>query len=70
MITEPKIKKQLKFEEVMDILQISRPTLYKILKSKELHAIKIGVEWRISPDDLQTFLYKKKEAQGLTELTA
>ena len=56
-----KVKRYLKFEEVMALLQVSRPTLHKILMSNELRAIKIGTDWRIDPDDLETYLDKKKE---------
>lgn len=34
-------------EQAAEILDISKKTLYKAIKNKELHAVKIGREYRI-----------------------
>ena len=34
-------------DQVAEILDISKKTLYKAIKNKELHAVKIGREYRI-----------------------
>ena len=34
-------------EQAAEILDVSKKTLYKAIKNKELHAVKIGREYRI-----------------------
>jgi len=46
--------------EVMEILKISRITLYRYIKSKKLSAYKLGREYRIKQEDLQKFLEHAK----------
>lgn len=43
-------------EEVMEILSISRRTLYNYIKSGSLKAVKIGRQWRIRLVDLKAFI--------------
>jgi excisionase family DNA binding protein len=43
-------------EDVAKQLQVSTYTVRRWLKSGKLPAIKLGKEWRISPDDLEAFL--------------
>jgi excisionase family DNA binding protein len=44
--------------EVLDILRITRPTLYRHIRDKKLKAIKIGKLTRIRQSDLDTFTNK------------
>lgn len=34
-------------DQVAEILDVSKKTLYKAIKNKELHAVKVGREYRI-----------------------
>ena len=45
-------------KEVQDILGISRPTAYELLKKKEFRWIKIGTKYRISKPSFDEWLDK------------
>jgi excisionase family DNA binding protein len=42
--------------EAADILKISRRTLYNAIKNKQLKAVKLGREWRITHANLKDFI--------------
>ena len=42
--------------EVMEILQLSRRTIYNYIKAKQLKAVKIGRAWRVTEKALNDFL--------------
>ena len=48
--------KLLKSRDVAERLQVNERTVTKWLQTKSLRGIKTGKEWRISEDDLRTFL--------------
>lgn len=50
-------------EEVAEILQLTRRTLYTYIKNGQLKAVKIGKYWRVSEETLQSFIKKGTEAQ-------
>jgi excisionase family DNA binding protein len=43
-------------EEVAEILQLTRRTLYTYIKNGQLKAVKIGKYWRVSEETLQQFI--------------
>jgi len=43
-------------QEVEEILSVTRRTIYNWIKSGKLHAVKIGNQWRVKQEDLETFL--------------
>jgi excisionase family DNA binding protein len=43
-------------EEVMEILKVSRRTIYNYIKADQLKAIKVGREWRVTEKALAAFL--------------
>lgn len=45
-------------EEIVDILKVTRRTLYNYIKHGQLKAVKIGKYWRVSHKDLQDFISK------------
>lgn len=51
----------MKFEEVMDYLDIGKNTLYSLLKSGELNAFKIGKVWKIPRDEVDNYIRKSIE---------
>ena len=50
------IKKFYSLEEIADMLQVTKRTLYNYIYSGKLRATKVGKYWRVSPESLQTFL--------------
>lgn len=42
--------------EAMDILGVGKNTMYRLLKSGKLPAVRIGRAWRINLENLQAFL--------------
>lgn len=43
-------------EEVVDILHVTRRSVYSYIKSGKLKAVKIGKYWRITQENLEEFL--------------
>jgi len=43
-------------EEVVEILRVSRRTIYNYIKTEQLKAIKVGREWRVTQKALDAFL--------------
>lgn len=53
--------KLLTYVEVLKILRISRPTLYKLVKSGKIKRIDFGIKmYRYDEDDIQKFLSDNK----------
>lgn len=42
--------------EIVDILKITRRTLYSYIKNGQLKAVKVGREWRITHANLKDFI--------------
>lgn len=42
--------------EVMDILGVGKNTMYRLLNTGELRAVRIGRSWRITGDALEEYL--------------
>ena len=45
--------------EVMDYLACGRSVFYKLVNSGELHAFRVGKQWRISRESLDSFTQKR-----------
>lgn len=45
-------------KEVEDILKVTQRTLYRYIKEGNLHAVKVGREWRVTHEALQAFISK------------
>ena len=43
-------------KEVARLLQLSRQTLYKLLKQGNIPAVRIGSQWRFEPDKIRAWL--------------
>ena len=43
-------------EEVAEILQVTKRTVYNYIKAGTLKAVKIGKYWRISAENLEEFI--------------
>lgn len=56
--------RMLTLEEVQDIIQVGRTTLYRLVKAKELPARKVGRQWRISESCLREWM-REREDRGI-----
>ena len=55
---------ELKFytvEEIAEGLNVSKRTLYRFIQSGQLHAVKIGQNWRISKKDFEDFIAAQEQ---------
>lgn len=43
-------------QEVMDILRVTRRTVYNWLRAGKIKAFKVGKEWRITEESLREFM--------------
>lgn len=53
-------RQSLSAKQVQQILGISQPTFYHIIRTGQLKAIKVGRAYRVFPDDLDAFIIAKK----------
>ena len=49
----------MKFEEVMEYLNIGKSTLYKLLRSREITSFKIGKVWKIPRKSVEDYVKKQ-----------
>ena len=49
----------MKFEEVMEYLNIGKSTLYKLLRNGEITSFKIGKVWKIPRKSVEDYIKKK-----------
>lgn len=47
-------------EEVLDCLKVTPRTIYRLIKSGELPAIRIGRQWRFRRSDLEEWLTRQR----------
>lgn len=55
-MTSLKNYKYLTLQEVSEIVNITRRTLYNYIKAGKLEAVKVGKEWRVTPQEVERFL--------------
>jgi excisionase family DNA binding protein len=48
-------------KDIANRLQVSEQTVWRWIRSGELPSIKLGGQYRVSPDDLQDFLKKHRK---------
>lgn len=58
------IMKVYTIEELVDILHVTRRTLYTYIKEGKLKAVKMGKYWRVREDQLRDFLSTGGEAEA------
>lgn len=49
----------MKFEKVMEYLNIGKSTLYKLLRSGEITSFKIGKVWKIPRQSVEDYIKKQ-----------
>lgn len=47
-------------EEVVEILKVTRRTVYNYLKEGKLNAVKLGRSWRVTEEELNRFINSLK----------
>ena len=47
-------------DEIADQLRVSKMTIYRLIHASELNATKVGGQFRVTQDDLDTYLGKRK----------
>lgn len=57
------IRKVYTLEEIVDLLHVTRRTLYTYIKEGKLKAVKVGKYWRVREDQLRDFLSTGEDAQ-------
>jgi putative molybdopterin biosynthesis protein len=53
-------------KEVMGYLKITRPTVFKLIKTGQLKAAKVGRDYRIYKSDVDNFLEKASNKEVVT----
>lgn len=43
-------------EEVSEILNVSYETIYKLVRDSKIKAVKVGVQWRVSKEEVERIL--------------
>ncbi len=51
-------------EEVANLLKLSKITIYRLIKTGEIPAYKIGASWRINKKDLELYIEAKKKGSN------
>jgi excisionase family DNA binding protein len=64
------VDKLLTVEDLMGALRISRPTLYRLLKSGQLIPVRIGKRTLFDPADIRSFIEASKNVSPRTKETA
>ncbi len=50
--------------EVLEYLRIDLRTLYRLIKARQIPAVKVGRQWRFRPNDLDAWLKRRQSAQA------
>ena len=62
MKSGPEFAAFLTTEEVLDCLKVNPRTIYRLIKSGELPAVRIGRQWRFRRADLDDWINRHKTA--------
>jgi putative molybdopterin biosynthesis protein len=54
-------------DQVARRLNVTRLTVYRLLKKGEIDAFKVGDQWRIDEDDLKSYIKKQKKRKEWRE---
>lgn len=50
-------------QEAADILKVTRRSIYNYINGKQLKAVKVGRNWRVTHKDLEAFAYTGTQPQ-------
>jgi excisionase family DNA binding protein len=59
----------LKTEEVLTYLRVTPRTIYRLIRTGELPAVRVGRQWRFRQDDLDAWLDRQANHGGVATLT-
>ena len=62
MTSEASTSAFLTTEEVLSCLKVNPRTIYRLIKSGELPAVRIGRQWRFRRSDLDTWIERQRTA--------
>ncbi len=62
LVVTGSIDRLLTVQDIMALLRISRPTLYRLLKSGRLVPVRIGKRTLFDPEDIRSFVEASKKA--------
>ncbi len=51
-------------DEVAKLLKLSKITIYRLIKTGEIPAYKVGASWRINKEDLENYIESKKKLRA------
>lgn len=57
-------KKALSTQDVADLLQVSKSTIYDLIRRGEIHSYKVGRKVRFTEDDVKEYIAKSRESQN------
>ena len=57
-----------KTEEVQEILQVTRRTLYRYIKAEQIKPIKLGREYRFTEEEVKSFIERGTDEHYLQKL--
>ena len=57
-----------KTEEVQEILQVTRRTLYRYIKAEQIKPIKLGREYRFAEEEVKNFIARGTDEHYLQKL--
>lgn len=55
-------------DEIMDILKVTKRTLYNYIKANQIKAFKVGKEWRVTAEALKDFMEHGTQTNYLDKL--
>ncbi len=64
MDTKDKKIDVLTVDEVAKLLKLSKITIYRLIKTGEIPAYKIGASWRVNREDLENYIESKKKLRS------
>lgn len=57
------IQNLLTIDETAELLRVSKPTVYKLIDEGAFPSMKVGVQTRVDPADVQAYLNRQKESK-------
>jgi len=56
-------EKLLTIEDLAEYFQVSKKTVYRLLKQKQLPAVRISGQWRFREEEIERWLQEKQSAE-------
>jgi excisionase family DNA binding protein len=59
--------KYLTVDELSDLLQVHRSTIYRLLRERKLPGFRVGSDWRFNVEEVERWLRSQTNSRGETE---